>query len=816
MVMTMFNRIRLVILAVISVLACTREEFAPADVEPIYSENISVMLPEGHSFVSGDEVAAFNLDGTKHIYKTIDGTIFGLEENVEIPSRLAYVVFPQSEKDSLCKGRFIKNLPSVQNASEGSWDRYAAFCAGRLLNNETTLQHTVSFLTFTIVQDEVASVQLKSIDGKVAGEYSFMMSEVVTSEKSANSTDLITLRGDFQRGKSYGFAVIPGTFSSFDVVMRNSSGSVIWSKNVVVEESVLSAGQSLDLGEFGNSHAATLAISVSSEEYAGYTVKSISGYKESDWSKIIVGEFNVSLSAEETILKVYGLDPVDYSSETIWVFFELDKNGSRVTVPMKLESLKLESSKVTAMELRPLSEFGNDAPWYYPFGDSRLECGAGYAYGEANTYLIQHKESTYSGAVLSPDDAIPSEITIDFRGRGDFTKVRPFDLSSLTFCFLTYGNDGRVYTQSVDPRYTSITNSASYEIDLSRLSEYKVKVRNTGAHAGAPILLMKNGESVLWAWTFWNIAADGTRLETVKVGNVEIANLDLGQATNQYSKFISAKGTDGNRSHPVRRTAFYYQWGRPLPSFWQDAPGVWISPSDPDNHPSTPNAYIADWGTVSIEDMVSLPGAYITAPFEMGKKNEAKDFNDWYYKGISSTPDLWGGSEELTGEGIKSIYDPCPKGWRVADYNTFHSVFGDFNVVTGVSALTTISDIKKEESDLAMGYEGFNMGTFIVKSHSEESTGEGHHILANGCFKPEISTTAGLGNTAALASSWSTTDNKWSNSVNNNSGDIWTNQLKSDSGYTFGLNTSNRKVGMQTKAVSYGCNVRCQKDVDNR
>ena len=814
--MTMLNRTLLVILAVMSVLACTREEFAPADVEPIYSENISVVLPEGHAFVSGDEVAAFKLDGTKYMYKTHDCTIFGLEEDVDIPSRIAYVVFPQSEKDSLCKGRFIKNLPSVQNASVGSWDRYAAFCAGRLLNNEAVLQHTVSFLNFTVVQDEVASVQLKSLDGKIAGEYSFLMKELVTSEKTAKSTDVITLQGDFQRGKSYGFAVIPGTLSSFDVVMRNLSGSVIWSKNIVVEKAALSAGQSMDLGEFGNAQAATLAINVSSEEFAGYTVKSLSGYKESDWSKVIGGEFNALLSKEKTTLKVYGLDPVDYSSETIWALIELEKDGHEVTVPMKLETLKLEPSKVTDIELRPLSEFANDAPWYYPFSDSRHECGAGYAYGDANTYLIQYKTSTYSGAVLSPDAAIPSEVLIDFRGRGDFTKIRPFDLSDLTFSFLTYGEDGRIYTQSVDPRYTSITNSASYDIDLSRKAEYKIVVRNIGAHAGAPILLMKSGESVLWAWTFWNIAADGTRLETVKVGDVEIANLDLGQASNQYSKFISAKGTDVNRSHPVRRTAFYYQWGRPLPSFWQDALGVWISPSDPDNHASAPNAYIVDEGAVSIEDMLSLPGAFITAPYKKGTKNDATAFKDWYDGGISSMTDLWGGSEELTGNGIKSIYDPCPKGWRVADYNTFHSVFGDFNVVVGVTAFKTISKDTLEESDMAMGYEGFNMGTFIAKSHSEEATGEGHHILANGCLNPGISATAGLGNAAALAPSWSTTNKKWSNSVNNNSGDIWTNQLKSGSGYTFGLNVSNGKVGMQTKAVSYGCNVRCQKDIDNR
>lgn len=800
----------------VAVLSCTPEELAPHKVKTTYSDKISVVLPGGNAFVSGDQVAAFKLDGTKYIYSTAGDNDFSLEDDVEIPSRIAYVVFPPSPKDSLHKGQFIETLSSFQKATEGGYDRSSAFCAGHLIDNEAQLQHTVSFLSFKLVQDEVASVRLTCPDGKIAGEYSFAMKEIVTSGKTDKSTNEITLTGDFQRGKSYSFAIIPGTFTSFDIQMRNSSGSLVWSKNVAIDKTTLNTGESLDLGEFGNAMAAALTIIASSEELSGYTLRSISGYRESDGSQVIGGEYETVMTGNPVSFKVYGLEPADYSEETIWLLFNLVKDGTEVTIPMKLENLNLKPSQNTLAEIRPLSLSGNDAPWFYPYRDARQVCGAGYAYGEANTYLIQSKSSTYSGAVFSPDDNIPSEVTIDFRGRGDFVKVKPFDLEEISFSFLTYGDNGRVYTQSVDSRYTSITNSSSYEIDLSRKSEYKVILRNTGAHAGSPILLMKSGDTVLWAWTFWNVAADGTRLETVKAGGVEIANLDLGQATNQYSKFVAAKGTDPNRSHPVRRTAFYYQWGRPLPSFWQDAVGIWLSPANPNNHSSTPQMYVASVGAVTMEEMLSFAGAYITNNYTKGIKNDSSAFRDWCGGNAADESGLWGGADELTGKGVKSLYDPCPQGWRVADYKTFYSVFGEYRTSELVTPLKTISSATVREPDMAMGYEGFNMETVIDKSSSEESTGGGHHILTCGSLNPGISATAGLGNTAVLASSWSNSGGEWSNSVNNNSGDIWTNQMSAGSGYTLGMNTSNGKIGMQSRTVSSGCNVRCQKDDTDR
>lgn len=484
MVKIMFKKYFSSALVLLAVLSCARKEFAPAEVKTTYSDKISVVLPDGGGFSSGEQVAAFRLDGTRYIYRTDGGDIFGLEAEGEAPSRIAYVVFPPSEKDSLYKGRFVKTLPSVQTAVEGGWDRSAAYCAGRLVDNAARLQHTVSFLKFKVVQDEVAAVRLSCPDGKVAGEYRFAMTEVVTSEKTDKSAEVITLSGDFQRGKSYGIAVIPGVFTSFDIQMLNSSGAVVWNSNVAVGKTTLSAGESLDLGEFGNALAATLTIKASSGELSGYTVRGISGYRESDGSLILSGEFDIDLAGDPADFKVYGLAPADYSSEIIWLLFDLVRDGTEVTVPMKLENLSLEPSQNTVAEIRPLSLSDNDAPWFYPYRDARQVCGTGYAYGESNTYLIQCKASTYSGAVLSPDDNIPSEVTIDFRGRGDFLKVKPFDLEDLTFSFLTYGNDGRVYTQAVDSRYTSITNSASYEIDLSQLSEYKVIVRNSGAQIG--------------------------------------------------------------------------------------------------------------------------------------------------------------------------------------------------------------------------------------------------------------------------------------------------------------------------------------------
>ena len=65
----------------------------------------------------------------------------------------------------------------------------------------------------------------------------------------------------------------------------------------------------------------------------------------------------------------------------------------------------------------------------------------------------------------------------------------------------------------------------------------------------------------------------------------------------------------------------------------------------------------AIWGPVSLQDALAHPGEMIIA-----KRESYNVFPEWC---TNPTTDLWGVEGEEASEGAKSIYDPCPKGYRV-------------------------------------------------------------------------------------------------------------------------------------------------------
>lgn len=92
-------------------------------------------------------------------------------------------------------------------------------------------------------------------------------------------------------------------------------------------------------------------------------------------------------------------------------------------------------------------------------------------------------------------------------------------------------------------------------------------VTNTGAFAGAPILLMKDATGkVLWAWTFWNIAADGTKLDPVTVGKYGFAPMDIG-GHDEYGDLDKRISLETTRIRDFTGS-LCINWGRPPPMFW--------------------------------------------------------------------------------------------------------------------------------------------------------------------------------------------------------------------------------------------------------
>lgn len=438
-----------------------------------------------------------------------------------------------------------------------------------------------------------------------------------------------------------------------------------------------------------NPVTAMLKINISSKEFAGYGVKKVSLIDESgkaelggifdvvidkmefstaqSFSKVATTVTAPKAMAEGETQSVYiNVLPGNYSSTEFTILVEMTSSKGSVTVPIKRNGVNCEAGKTAEINISDLKSADNIYAWYCPV-ETRQLVGASYAYGDANTYVIQSKTNVYGGSLV-PNADIPSEVVIDYRMRGDFTQGEiPEDV---TFEWATKA-DGAVYYARNDGDFTS--DGFTFEPNPAN---YTVKVTCTTATGAAPILLMKKNGKTLWGWAFWNIAADGTKLEPVKVGSYELANMSIGQATTNNEAWLKASTS---KSPNNNKTIYYYQWGRYLPScLWQSYwSGGFLATAagQPEIAQKAGNVPFIQGPFATIKESLDYPYGAITHFDPAYSASEQKDhvnLTNWTdeYKG-----DLWGCVVGKADEaGTKSIYDPCPKGWRVPDHNALKAI----------------------------------------------------------------------------------------------------------------------------------------------
>ena len=453
--------------------------------------------------------------------------------------------------------------------------------------------------------------------------------------------------------------------------------------------------------------------------------------------------------------------PYNATGKEIDVALVITKGGETYTLPIGFTGKAIEANKVSSFPLANITD--NDCvAWYAPH-DARLMPGPGYGYGEANCYLIQYKTATYTGATLSPDSNIPDHVDIDFRARGDFLKVDKPD--GVTFEWVKKIGTSTVYNIQTSGYTECYVNSFS----IGTPSNYSVTITNTGAYAGAPILSMKKGDKVLWAWSLWNISADGTRFGSTDITGTtyKLANMDIGQNTTDFVTWASNK--NGSNPDLNFRTTFYYQWGRPTPIFWSS----W--PTNNYYSPSSFNVSLVQ-NPLTIEESISNPGRMILNQAQGTTDRTSKWTND-------NDGDLWGGNmkNDMTAAGEKSIYDPCPKGWRAADPAVYDALLnttsGDKTTAGGYYTYSSIAPTNK----------------FTIPGRFED------YIATNGRIA-----TMGAANNGTTA----TNGNRWTNFAGGNGGA----QARA---YQNDANTAgNNKTAAFNKAAAMP--VRCIVDDENR
>lgn len=200
----------------------------------------------------------------------------------------------------------------------------------------------------------------------------------------------------------------------------------------------------------------------------------------------------------------------------------------------------------------------------------------------------------------------------------------------------------------------AINNLQLIEGDSCKYIQFSV---NSMPQTGANIIISASHIGVVWSWHIWLWPHDLTPVEITNATGVKYNIMPV----NLASKY------DSDGTHIKN---WFYQWGRPMPLL---CPSAWNRTTD-----HTP-------GSITKESKASSLNMGIYAP-HVFYYNPTYPYN-WF--GDKSYYNLWDAACTGTGvsdnDTVKTVYDPCPVGWKVPNGHVF----------TGLSIISNANGIVK-------------------------------------------------------------------------------------------------------------------------
>ena len=321
---------------------------------------------------------------------------------------------------------------------------------------------------------------------------------------------------------------------------------------------------------------------------------------------------------------------------------EEDKEHIKVGVLYSTESGKIENGegkKVEATEISAGGEFSIllsdliiETKYYYC---GYVYQGGSYTYGTPTEftilkqpYDIQHDLNMSAATNLSSSCSANCYI-VSYVGLYKFKSVKGNSNESV----------GGVASASILWE-TFGTDTAPEPLDLISGFCYKdgyiaFQTADTFKEGNAVIAAKDAAGNVLWSWHIWFTDAPKGQEYYNNAGTMMDRNLGATSAT----------------PGDVGALGLLYQWGRKDPFLGSSSI---ISDALAQSTITWPSTVSSNSSNGTIEYATAHPTTFITRNSRYG---------DWYYTGSSFT----GNSRWTTSESRKSIYDPCPPGWRVPD-----------------------------------------------------------------------------------------------------------------------------------------------------
>ncbi|MBO4711353.1 hypothetical protein J5681_05490 [bacterium] len=302
-------------------------------------------------------------------------------------------------------------------------------------------------------------------------------------------------------------------------------------------------------------------------------------------------------------------------------------------------------------EGRLYMECGEDGIWYYTDKCSDLSEA-----GTANCYIVQ----------------TAGEYSFNATVRGNGKGVKGIDFTD----------------EKLDPKDVKLVWKSDSIGLIDSLSLKNGRIHFSAKNLGGNALLAALDESgnIIWSWHIWLLDEDTTDVKTAD--GVMVMDRNLGATSLDF---------DSPASHGL-----LYQWGRkdPFPASPIVSGGTTSTMPAP-VYDAEGNAVEIAHSSMENSENNTLEYAVSNPTTVLSNNAQFADCRDWLRKEFSN-PALWGGSD-----GEKSLFDPCPPGYRVPKAGTFDfftSSGGYETDIAGFSVYDIDHDGVIDENDYENGW----------------------------------------------------------------------------------------------------------------
>ena len=370
--------------------------------------------------------------------------------------------------------------------------------------------------------------------------------------------------------------------------------------------------------KYGTKYNYCMVAEVKSEKTYGDVLDFTTGDVTLSELSVVSGNFKAEVSGS-----VAGLSVEDKEYIKIGILYSSESGKVEKGEGKKVETAEISSEDAFSIQLSDLT-FGTK--YYYC---SYVKQGDGYVYGEVKDFITKSPVPPTGYANLSSAGTANCYI-ISQSGNYCFLTIKgnnPSEFLHLTeSASLLWESFGTSTTPSVGDLIKSVSYSDGY-IAFQTADTFK---------EGNAVIAAKDADgNILWSWHIWFTDQPQAHVYNNNAGTMMDRNLGATSAT----------------PGDVGALGLLYQWGRKDPFLGSSSiSGSTLAKSTI----AWPSSVLSDSSNGTIEYATAHPTTFIT----YNSSNR-----DWYYTGSSSTDNTrW-----TTSEKDKSIYDPCPVGWRVPD-----------------------------------------------------------------------------------------------------------------------------------------------------